>query len=120
MRFFCADSTNIKIRFPLYLPNSHRVKDQRRTKDEPRNDQRTPKYKMCFLLRLPSLFPLLYLPLFHRPMSGRTTTELPVTPKYVLLRFPSSLNSIQQAHNEISLYLIKKVTFIYFHNYEFF
>ena len=33
MRFFCADSTNIKIRIPLYLPNFHRVKDQRRTKE---------------------------------------------------------------------------------------
>jgi hypothetical protein len=33
MRFFCAYSTNIKICIPLYLPNSHRVKDQRRTKE---------------------------------------------------------------------------------------
>ena len=29
-----------------------RVKDQGRTKEEPRNDLRTPKQKMCCLLRL--------------------------------------------------------------------
>ena len=28
MRFFCADSTNIKISLPLYLPYFLQVKDQ--------------------------------------------------------------------------------------------
>ena len=31
----------LKISIPLHLPNLIRVKDQGRTKDEPRNDQRT-------------------------------------------------------------------------------
>ena len=53
-----------------------RVKDQGRTKDEPRNDQRTPKLKKVLLLRLPSLFPLLYLASFHRLTTERRATEL--------------------------------------------
>ena len=36
----------------MYLTNPSRAKDQRRTKDEPRNDLRTPNYKKCCLLRL--------------------------------------------------------------------
>ena len=36
----------------MYLPYLPRIKDQGRTKDEPRNDLRTPKYNMCVLLRL--------------------------------------------------------------------
>ena len=56
----------------MYLPYLSRVKDQGRTKDEPRNDQRTPNQEMCVLLRLPSLFPLLYLASF----SERTPTQL--------------------------------------------
>ena len=43
-----------------------RVKNQGRTKDEPRMNQRNPKLKKVLLLRLPSFFLLLYLPLFHR------------------------------------------------------
>ena len=72
MRFFCADSTNIKIRIPLYLPNSHRVKDQRRTKEgiivralgRDKNQGTTKELRTtqkCCLLRLPPLLPLLYL-----------------------------------------------------------
>ena len=53
---FPKKSTFIKISLPLHLPNSPRVKDQGRTKDEPRNTQRTPKERpttqKCFLLRL--------------------------------------------------------------------
>ena len=39
---FPQKSTFIKISLPLHLPNLIRVKDQGRTKDEPRNTQRTP------------------------------------------------------------------------------
>ena len=69
-----------------------------RTKDEPKNakSQNMRFIKIDFLF--PSLVPCLIPPTDEREKSGRTTTELPVTPKYVLLRFPSSLNSIQQAH----------------------
>ena len=52
MRFFCADSTNIKIRIPLYLPNPPRVKDQRETKDEPMNDQRTPNHQKSTFIKI--------------------------------------------------------------------
>ena len=44
------------------------------------------KLKKYFLLILPSLFPLLYLALFHRPTTERTPTQLPVTKKCCLLR----------------------------------
>ena len=52
MRFFCADSTNIKIRIPLYLPNPPRVKDQRETKDKPRNDLPTPNYQKVLFIKI--------------------------------------------------------------------
>ena len=42
---FPKKSTFIKISLPLHLPNSPRVKDQGRTKDEPRNTQRTPNHQ---------------------------------------------------------------------------
>ena len=60
----------------MYLPYLPRVKDQGRTKDKPRMNQRTPNQEKCFLLRLPSLLSLLYLPLFYRPTTERTPTEL--------------------------------------------
>ena len=37
---------------------------------------RTPKYKMCVLLRLPSLFPFLYLALFYRENTDRRPRKL--------------------------------------------
>ena len=70
----------------MYLTKFSRVKDQGRTKEEPRNDLRTPKHKKCFLLRLPSLLLLLYPALFHRPTTERTPTQLPVTQKCFFLR----------------------------------
>ena len=56
----------------LFLP---RAKDQGRTKDEPRINQRTPKLKKVLLLRLPSFFLFLYLPSFCRPTTERTPRE---------------------------------------------
>ena len=53
-----------------------RVKNQGRTKDEPRNDLRTPKHKKCCLLRLTSLLLLLYLAWFYRENSERRPKEL--------------------------------------------
>ena len=35
----------------MYLPKFSRGKDQEETKEEPRNDQRTPKLKKVLLLR---------------------------------------------------------------------
>ena len=52
MRFFCSYSTNIKIRIPLYLPNPPRVKDQRETKDEPRNDLPTPNHQKVLFIKI--------------------------------------------------------------------
>ena len=60
----------------MYLPKSSQAKDQGETKEEPRNDQRTPKLKKVLLLRLPSLLFLLYLASFHRPTTERTPREL--------------------------------------------
>ena len=70
----------------MYLPYQSRVKDQGRTKEEPRNDQRTPKLKKCVLLRLPSLLLLLYLAIFYRPTTERTPTQLPAHKKCCFLR----------------------------------
>ena len=36
----------------MYIPKFSRVKDQGETKEEPRNDQRTPKHQKVLLLRL--------------------------------------------------------------------
>ena len=48
----------LKISLPLYLPFQSRVKDQRETKDEPRNNLRTPNYKKSTFVKI---FHLLYL-----------------------------------------------------------
>ena len=59
----------------MYPLDILRVKDQGRTKDEPRMNQRTSKYKMCVLLRLSvsisSLIPYLILPTDDRENSER-------------------------------------------------
>ena len=59
----------------MYFAYLFLVKDQGRTKDEPRMNQRTPKLKKVLLLRLPSFFLLLYLPSFCRPTTERTPRE---------------------------------------------
>ena len=43
---------------------------------------------LVLLLRLPSLFLALYLASKHRPTTERTPTQLPMSKKCVLLRFP--------------------------------
>ena len=60
---FPKKSTFIKISLPLYLPNPPRVKDQGRnnrsspmgeirTKDEPRNTQRTPNHQKVLFIKI--------------------------------------------------------------------
>ena len=49
---FPQKSTFIKISLPLYLPNPPRVKDQGRTKDEPRNTQRTPNHQKVLFIKI--------------------------------------------------------------------
>ena len=68
----------------LYLPLA---KYQRWTKEEPRNYQRTPKYKKCCLLRLPFLSPLLYLASFHRETTERTPREQRQNSPWLKVRF---------------------------------
>ena len=50
--YFSPKSTFIKISLPLYLPNPPRVKDQGRTKDEPRNTQRTPNHPKVLFIKI--------------------------------------------------------------------
>ena len=50
--YFSPKSTFIKISFPLHLPNPPRVKDQGRTKDEPRNTQRTPNHPKVLFIKI--------------------------------------------------------------------
>ena len=64
---------------PSLCPSGKRPKtNQGRTKDEPRNYQRTSKYKKCCLLRLPFpfLIPCLISPREDREMTERRATEL--------------------------------------------
>ena len=70
----------------MYLLKFSRAKDQRWTKDEPRINQGTPKLKMCFLLRLPSLIPCLIPPTDDREKSDRTPSQLPTTKKCNFIR----------------------------------
>ena len=49
---FPKKSTFIKISLPLHLPNPPRVKDQGRTKDEPRNTQRTPNHPKVLFIKI--------------------------------------------------------------------
>ena len=49
---FSPKSTFIKISLPLHLPNPPRVKDQGRTKDEPRNTQRTPNHLKVLFIKI--------------------------------------------------------------------
>ena len=68
-----------------------RVKDQGRTKDEPRMNLRTPNHPKVLILKIAisftSLIPCLILPRELREMTERTPTELPVTQKCYLLIF---------------------------------
>ena len=49
---FSKKSTFIKISLPLHLPNPPRVKHQGRTKDEPRNTQRTPNHPNVLFIKI--------------------------------------------------------------------
>ena len=49
---FPQKSTFIKISLPLHLPKPPRVKDQGRTKDEPRNTQRTPNHPKVLFIKI--------------------------------------------------------------------
>ena len=74
----------------MYLIYILRVKDQGETKEEPRNDQRTPKLKNVLFIKIAvsftSLIPYLILPTDDRGNSERTPTQLPVTQKCFFLR----------------------------------
>ena len=50
--YFSQKSTFIKISLPLHLPNPPRVKDQGRTKDEPRKTQRTPNHQKVLFIKI--------------------------------------------------------------------
>ena len=52
IRVLFPKSTFIKISLPLHLPNPPRVKDQGRTKDEPRNTQRTPNHQKVLFIKI--------------------------------------------------------------------
>ena len=74
----------------MYLVFKRTAKDQRRTKDEPRNDQRTPNYQNVLLVKIAisftSLIPRLIPPTDDREKSDRTPTQLPASPKALFLR----------------------------------
>ena len=82
----------------MYLVFKRTIKDQRRTKDEARNDQRTPKLKKSTFIKIAvsftSLIPSLKTPTDDREMTERTPTEGPTTKKYQFLRLASLFYSI--------------------------
>ena len=84
----------------MHLPKLSRVKDQGRTNEEPRNDQRnnrsstceirTPKHQNVLFVKIailfPSLIPCLIPPKELRETTEKTPTQLPITSKCYLLR----------------------------------
>ena len=67
-----------------------RVKDQGETKEEPRNDQRTPNHQKVLFIKIvvsfTSLIPSLIPPREHRPTTEKTPTQLPASKKALFLR----------------------------------
>ena len=70
-----------------------RVKDQGETKEEPRNDQRTPNHQKVLFIKIvvsfTSLIPSLIPAREHRLTTEQTPTQLPIAPKFYLLRLIS-------------------------------
>ena len=69
----------------MYLNNPSQAKDQRRTKDEPRNDLRTTNHQKVLFIKIAvpftSLIPSLILPTDDRETTERTPTQLPAYKK---------------------------------------
>ena len=63
----------------MYLVFKRTIKDQRRTKDKPMNDQRTPKLKKSTFIKIAvsftSLIPSLILPTDERENNDRTPRD---------------------------------------------
>ena len=80
------------LRFPS-LVYVFRVKDQGRTKDGPRNDQRTPNLQKVLFIKIVVSFlflvPCLILPRELREKTEGTPHQLPMNKKCALLRLPS-------------------------------
>lgn len=70
-----------------------RVKDQGETKEEPRNDQRTPNHQKVLFIKIAvsftSLIPSPIPPRELRLTTEKTPNQLPITPKSYLLRLLS-------------------------------
>ena len=70
-----------------------RVKDQGETKEEPRNEQRTPNHQKVRFVKIAVSFTSLIsspiLPTDNREKTDRTPTQLPASPKALFLRFAS-------------------------------
>ena len=74
---FSTKSTFIKISLPLHLPNPPQVKDQGRTKEEPRNTERTPNHQKVLFVKIRSLpLPVLLLPVIWQISSASPTYGL--------------------------------------------
>ena len=80
----------LKISISLYLPYSPLIKDQGETKEEPRNDLRTPNHPKVLFIKIAvsftSLIPCLILPREERETTDRTPTQLPTHKKCCFLR----------------------------------
>ena len=67
-----------------------RVKDQGETKEEPRNDQRTPNHQKVLFIKIAvsftSLIPSLIPPREHRQTTEKTPPQFPASPKALFLR----------------------------------
>ena len=69
-----------------------RVKYQGETKEEPRNDQRTPNHQKVLFIKIAlsffSLIPCFIPPREHRQTTEKTPTQLPVSLKALFLTKP--------------------------------
>jgi hypothetical protein len=95
---FFVFSTIIKILFPLCLVYVLRVKDQGRTKDEPRNNLRTPNHQKSTFVKITvsftSLIPSLKTTTDDRETTERTPTQLPANKKCCLLIFAIAIGCL--------------------------
>ena len=70
----------------MYFVYTLRAKNQGRTKEEPRNDLRTPKLKKCVLLILPFLLPCLIPPTDDRRDDRQNSDSTPSLQKSTFLK----------------------------------
>ena len=76
-----------------------RIKDQGRTKDEPKNAKSQNVRSIKIAISFISLIPCLKTPTDDRETTERTPTQLPIIPKCYLLRLPEKVTQLSEKLN---------------------